>query len=545
MNGSAGPNPLENRARCSVFHSEDGSRILPEEQRVSASSLDGGFLVLFRTEMNLLMNIRTQVERWCRSGWSDPDSFVVTFLVLFAVSITVGVGFLVKQSSPFSVDAERLSRERIARAEAPYVATSLQTLPFSMPLVVAPVFPDRTCDIVNFGAVSGGKISNTEAFRKAIESCAGEGGGRVVVPKGLWLSGAIHLKSNIDLHIEKGARILFTNDVKEYLPAVFSRFEGIELFNYSPFIYARNEKNIALTGEGELDGNGKMWQDWNAIQEPSLKKLETLADRGVPVSERNFAVPEDALQPSFIQFVGCKNILVEGIKILASPSWTLHPVYSENIIVRDVEVYTDARNTDGIAIDSSRNVVVQDSLFRAGDDAIVIKSGKDRDGLRVAKPSENIIIHHCTVEDGHGGIALGSEMSGGIRNVYAAHMNIVRADFGIRLKSMRGRGGIIEDIFFENVRVKRSVFEAIQIDMMYGTPLHPDDREHSPVFRDISFTNISVDRAKSAYFLQGLPESPITNLSFENVEASAIRIGKASDVSGEPYANITVHILKE
>lgn len=453
--------------------------------------------------------------------------------------------FLVKESSSFSVNGMALAEARKAKREMPYRETPLRTAPFSMPEIARPIFPDRECVLTDFGAVSGGKISNTESFKKAIESCASAGGGRVVVPKGLWLTGAIHLKSGIDMHLEKGARVIFSNDLKEYLPAVFSRFEGIELYNYSPFIYANNCENVAITGVGELDGNGKMWQDWNKIQEPSLQKLEKMADEGVPVAKRNFAVPEDALQPSFIQFVGCRGILLEGIKILASPSWTIHPIYSENIIVRDVEVYTDARNTDGIAIDSSRNVIVQDSLFRAGDDAIVIKSGKDRDGLRVGRLSENIVIHDCTVEDGHGGIAIGSEMSGDVRNVFAYNMNIVRSDFALRMKSMRGRGGAIEKIFFEDIRVKKSIFEAIQIDMSYGTPLRKDDTSRSPLFRDISFKNITVEWAKSPYFLQGLPESPIRNLLFENVSVSSIRNGKAVEVEGESYKNVTVKIFGE
>jgi polygalacturonase len=493
----------------------------------------------------MLEGMKSCFQKVCAGLRRGSDRFLALgMLALGGVGMiyaTVGIF----ASGGVSVDTEALAAEREMKREAPYRATPLRAAPFAMPEIAEPIFPDRECVITNFGAVPGGKISNTESFKKAIESCASSGGGRVTVPKGLWLSGAIHLKSNIDFHLEKGARVIFSNDVKEYLPAVFSRFEGIELSNYSPFVYARDCTNIAITGEGELDGNGKMWQDWNAIQEPSLQKLEKMADEGAPVSKRNFAVPEDALQPSFIQFVGCRGILIEGVKILASPSWTIHPVYSENIIVRDVEVYTDARNTDGIAIDSSRNVIVQDSLFRAGDDAIVIKSGKDRDGLRVGKPSENIVIHDCAVEDGHGGIALGSEMSGGIRNVFAYDMDIVRSDFALRMKSMRGRGGAIENIFFEDIEVEKSVFDAIQIDMRYGTPLRKDDTSRSPVFRDISFKNITVEWAKSPYFLQGLPESPIRNLTFENVKVSSIRNGKAIDVEGESYKNVTVRIFGE
>lgn len=481
---------------------------------------------------------------WARVRSGDDSSVGIALVILSVVAVVVA-GFVAMSTGRFSVDAASLARERRAHREAPYVSTPLRTPPFSMPVLAEPIFPDRDCVLTDFGAVQGGEISNTESFRKAIASCAEAGGGRVVVPKGTWLTGAIHLKSSINLFLEKGARVVFTNDIREYVPAVFSRFEGIELLNYSPFIYAIDAKQVAVTGEGELDGNGKMWQDWNQIQEPSLEKLERLADEGAPVSKRNFAVPEDALQPSFIQCIRCSGLLIEGIKILASPSWTIHPVYSENIIVRNVEVYTDARNTDGIVIDSSRNVIVKDSLFRAGDDALVIKSGKDRDGLRVGLPSENIVIHDVTVEDGHGGIAFGSEMSGGIRNVFAYNLNIVRADFGIRMKSMRGRGGVIEDIFIEDVMVKRAVFEAIQVDMMYGTPLRKDDTTMSPVFRNMSIKNMDVLSSKTPFFLQGLPESPIRGLSFENVRIASIRKGKFSYVEGDPYTAISVRLSGE
>lgn len=492
----------------------------------------------------MLGGMKQCFQKACALWKSDKDGFLVFGMFALGIIGMLYVVIEIREASIFTVDPIALTEERKAKEEAKYVATSLRMAPFAMPVVSEPVFPDRDCIITDFGAVSGGTVSNTESFRKAVNHCAEANGGRVVVPKGIWKTGPIHLKSQINLHLEKGARVVFSDDVKEYLSAVFSRFEGIELYNYSPFIYAKGCKNIALTGEGELDGNGKMWQNWNKIQEPSLQKLEKMADEGVSVLKRNFAVSEDTLQPSFIQFVECRGILIEGIKILNSPSWTIHPVYSENIIVRDIEVYTDARNTDGIAIDSSRNVVVQDSLFRAGDDAIVIKSGKDRDGLRVGRSSENIVVHDCIIEDGHGGIALGSEMSGGIRNVFAYNLTIVRADFGIRMKSMRGRGGIIENVFFEDIRIKKSVFDAIQMDMAYGTPLHKDDLTHSPVFRNISIKNVSVEWSKSPFFLQGLPESPIRNLSFENVKVSSIRNGKAIDVAGESYKNIQVKILE-
>lgn len=472
-------------------------------------------------------------------GSGDQPALVGIFAVLL-LGFVFAV-FEIFTTSSFSVDPPALAKERERKRFAADVTTPMPEVPFSMPKIVEPSFPDRDCPITEFGAVPGGKVLNTESIRKAIASCEQKGGGRVVVPKGLWLSGAIHLKSNINLHVEAGGKILFSNDLLEYLPPVFSRFEGIELMNYSPFIYARDATNIAITGDGELDGNGKMWQDWNKVQEPSLLRLEKLADQGAPLAERNFALAEDALQPSFVQFVRCRNILLEDIKISRSPSWTIHPVYSSDITVRHVEVYTDARNTDGIAIDSSRNVVVHDSIFRAGDDAIVIKSGKDRDGLRVREASENIVIHDVTVEDGHGAIAFGSEMSGGIRNVFVKNLTATRADFGIRFKSMRGRGGVIEDITIENMKMGRSVYEGIQVDMDYGTPLRPDDTSLSPIFRDITVRNLSIDRARTGLRIVGLPESPVENLILENISIQAEKDGVAPiHLKNEQFRNVNI-----
>lgn len=469
---------------------------------------------------------------------TGSDRLFVFGMVALALLGMIYAAISVRKSSVFSVDATALFREREAWRNAPYVETPMPKTPFPMPTVSKPILPDRKCRITDFGAVPGGEASNTESFRKAIASCAKAGGGRVVVPKGLWLTGPIHLESRIGLFLEKDSRVFFSGDFSEYANPVFSRFEGIEFYNYSPFIYANGAEDISVSGEGTLDGNGGVWKGWIDVQGMSLVKLEKMGDRNVPVRDRDFVKEGGRIQPSFLQFVECRRVLIEGVKIVNSPKWTIHPIYSSDITVRDIEVYTSIRNTDGIVLDSSRNAVIQDSLFRAGDDAVVVKSGKDRDGLRVAKPSENIVIHDILVEDGHGGVAFGSEMSGGIRNVFAYNVHVVRADFGIRFKTMRGRGGVVENIFFENMNVDRAVFGAIQMDMVYGTPFRADGPV--PRFRNISFKNVLVKQTKSPYFLNGLPESPIANLSFENVRVSAIRDGKVANVVGESYRDIVV-----
>ena len=313
--------------------------------------------------------------------------------------------------------------------------------PFEMPAVSEPSFLARVCDISNHGAVSDGKTLNTSAFIEAISECSENGGGRVNVGPGVWLSGPIHLKSNIDLHLEAGAEIKFSPELKNYLPAVFSRFEGVEYYNYSPFIYARDAKNIAVTGKGKLNGQENLWMKNKALRQFSINEIYKMARNNVPVDKRDFGKETFFLQPSFMQFVNSEKILIEGIEIINSPNWNIHPIYSKDIIIRNVAIDSSAPNTDGIVIDSSENVIIENSKISSGDDAIAIKSGADQDGLRVGKPSENIIIKNSQIDSGHSALAIGSEMSGGVRNVFAYNLDIDYVDYGIRMKSLPGRGG--------------------------------------------------------------------------------------------------------
>ncbi len=432
-------------------------------------------------------------------------------------------------------------------------------IPFAMPEIPGVYFPDRVCAINDYGAIGDGQFMNTKNFAAAITDCAKRGGGKVVVPPGTWLTGPIHLQSNIDLDLEEGARILFSDKFSDYLPVVFTRFEGIELYNYSPFVYAKDCQNIAITGKGELDGQGETWLKWNDIQansvaelyganvipeELSIEKLYNMARKGIPVEKRIFGNEQDALQPSFIQFVNCNKILLEGIKITNSPSWTVHPLYSSNMIIRNIEIDTDGRNTDGIVIDSSKNVIVENSTLRAGDDAVVLKSGKDRDGWRVGKPSENIVIHDIKVDKSHSGIALGSEMSGGIKNVLAYNINIRSTDYGIRFKSMRGRGGIVEKIWIKNIFIQRAKYDAIQMDMNYGTPFADYARGMPPVFRDIDIKDLESRRAKNAATLTGLSESPLENITLQNINISSKNGITSENLKNENFKNVKVEATK-
>ncbi|MGH7975402.1 MAG: glycoside hydrolase family 28 protein, partial [Limisphaerales bacterium] len=283
--------------------------------------------------------------------------------------------------------------------------------------IKAPEFPKRDFVITNFGAVADGKTDCSKAIAKAIDACAENGGGRVIIPAGEFFTGAIHLRSNVNLHLETNAVLKFSTDPKAYLPVVFTRFEGTELYNYSPLIYALGQKNIAVTGEGTLDGqaDGTNWWAWKKT--PARARLVKTADENVPVTQRRFGEGGE-LRPDFVEFNRCKNVLIEGVRIRRSPMWELHPLLCTNVTVRGVNIVSHGPNNDGCDPESCRDVLIENCLFDTGDDCIAIKSGRNNDGRRVNVPSENIVIRNCTMKDGHGGVTIGSEISGSCRNVF-------------------------------------------------------------------------------------------------------------------------------
>lgn len=375
----------------------------------------------------------------------------------------------------------------------------------------------NNCDIRDFGAVGDGKTKNTEAFAKAIESCAQKGGGNVLVPRGVWLTGAIHLKSNINLHLESGAEILFSKEYDDFLPVVQTRWEGIELFNYSPFIYAKDAENVAITGKGKLKGQGKNWQAWNDRQEEAFSKLYSQALEHKPATERIFGTRQDALRPSFVQFFNSKNILLEDFSIEDGPMWTIHMVFSQNITARNVRIASFGHNSDGFVIDSSRNVLLNKMQIASGDDAISIKSGLESDIWNRNIPSENIIIKNTFFKEGHAGVALGSEMSGGIKNVRVERSFFTNLDWALRLKSIRGRGGFIEDIRVKNLKLD-NVNQVLAADLQYPAPTLIPLSQDSPRAQNISLANIQGKRINEFVYLRGLPESPLQNISFKNIQ---------------------------
>jgi cephalosporin-C deacetylase-like acetyl esterase len=412
--------------------------------------------------------------------------------------------------------------------------------PFEMPELVAPTFPDHTVDIRQHGAIAGGEIMNTTAIANAIAACADAGGGRVVVPEGVWLTGPIHLRSNINLHFEAGAEVRFSTDFSHYLPVVFTRWEGFEIYNYSSFIYARDCTNIAITGAGKLDGQGKIWWPWKHAHRASGQRVYEMVCKNVPVKERVFGTEKDSLRPSFIQTVSCRNVLIEGITLGSGPMWTIHPIYSENVIVRGVTVVTSGPNNDGINPDSCRNVLIEDCYFDTGDDCIVLKSGMNEGGWRVGKPCENIIIRYCRTRRGHGGVVIGSDTSGGVRNVFAHDCQFDGTDQGIRMKSMRGRGGVVENIWIQDIDMGRIRGNAIIMNMFYRSSTVKPATKKPPKFRNIHIKNITCRQAGRAVNLIGLPEQNLENVTLENITIAAKYGLKCTDATSVKLINVNV-----
>jgi polygalacturonase len=407
--------------------------------------------------------------------------------------------------------------------------------------IVPPTFPDRTFAITNYGAKGDGVTDCTEAFRKAIDACSQAAGGKVVVPAGVYLTGAIHLKSNVDLDLASGATIRFSTDPKSYLPVVFTRYEGTEVMNYSPFIYALGQENIAITGEGTLDGQGShaIWYSWKRIPDPN--KLVAMGDHSVPVEHRIFGEGHH-LRPYFIQPIRCKNVLIKGVRIVDSPMWVMTPLYCTNVTIEGVTVDTQGPNTDGCDPDSCTDVLIKDCHFSDGDDCIAIKSGRDVDGRRVNIPSRNIVIQNCVFKDGHGGVTVGSETSGGVENVFAedCHFDSPNLDIAMRLKTGMTRGGFIRNIYIRNCAVK-SARTGIGMTMRYPGTL---DGLATPVIRDIDIRNCTFARlSRQPIIIEGFSDSvritdvTIANCIFPNagdrgIITNASRIHLTADAGG-------------
>jgi polygalacturonase/lysophospholipase L1-like esterase len=390
-----------------------------------------------------------------------------------------------------------------------------------------PVFPKRDFDITRYGAKGDGQTDCTESFRQAIAACNKAGGGRVVVPAGSYLTGAIHLRSNVNLHVSAGATIKFSQDTTKYLPLVFSRWEGMELMNYSPFIYAFEQENIAITGEGTLDGQSDTahWWPWKGNKEDgwkpgdpnqarARKALEEMTERGAPVSDRVFGEGH-YLRPQFIQPYRCKNVLIEGVTIRNSPMWEINPVLSTNVTVQRVVILSHGPNNDGCDPESCRDVLIKDCSFDTGDDCIAIKSGRNADGRRINVPSENIIIQGCQMKDGHGGVTIGSEISGGVRNVFVENcrMDSPHLDRALRFKNNASRGGLLENIYMRDVEVGQVADAVVSVDFYYE---EGEKGRFTPVVRNVGVRNVISRKSKYALYLRGFKNAPITGITLED-----------------------------
>jgi polygalacturonase len=405
-------------------------------------------------------------------------------------------------------------------------------LPKILARIKAPRFPNREVDITKFGATGDNKSDCTEAFEKAIAACS-EHGGRVIVPKGEFITGAIVLKSKVNLHLDDGATIRFSRDTTKY-PLVFTRYEGTELMNYSPFIYAFEQENIAITGHGTIDGNADCENWWNWVgglrcgaqggyRESFTKdrnQLHDMAERGVPVNERVFGAGH-YLRPQFIQPLRCKNVLIEDVTLLNSPMWQVTPALCTNVTVRGLKIHSDGPNTDGCDPDSSSDVLIENCLFQTGDDCIAIKSGRNADGRKLHTPSENIVVQGCYMKDGHGGVTIGSEDSGGIRNIFAqdCDMDSPQLDIAIRVKNNAMRGGDVENVYVRNIKVGQVANAAVAIDFYYE---EGEAGKFTPVVRNVDIQSLDLAKAKYALYLRGFKSAPIENVRLSDCNFNGV-----------------------
>jgi polygalacturonase len=387
-------------------------------------------------------------------------------------------------------------------------------------------FPEREFSIINYGAKDGVEVYTINAINSAINAASSMGGGTVIVPAGVWYTGPITLKSNINLHMEDGAVIKFSTTPEDYLPMVETRFEGWDVIGYRPLIYAYGEANIAITGKGILDGQanetnwwpwkgktkygykkGMISQEWNGTKENGGRnRISRWEEENVPVKDR-VLTKEDRIRPSFVELNNCKSILLEDFKLINSPFWCLHPLLSENIVVRGVTVQSHGPNNDGCDPESCELVLIEDCLFNTGDDCIAIKSGKNNDGRRWARPSKNIIIRNCIMKDGHGGVVLGSEISGKVKNVWVedCEMDSPNLDRVIRIKSNPIRGGQLENFFIRNIKVGQCKEAIFRVEMKYE---HVTEGPNMPLVKNFVMENITSEKSKYGIWIDGFENAP-------------------------------------
>ncbi len=463
-----------------------------------------------------------------------------------------------------------------------------QGVEFEMPEVTAPSFPNNEVSIQDFGAVGDGRTKNTKAFADAISKITGKGGGKVVVPRGIWLTGPIVLKSHINLHLEDGAFLLFTKEKDDY-PIISTSFEGLDTYRCQSPISGKDLENVAITGKGTIDGNGDAWRAVKRSKMSGAEWSKLVKSGGILSEDKNvwypsegykkgkeatagfFNVPDiasvdfkeirDYLRPVMISIVNSKNVLLDGPTFQNSPAWNIHPLMCENVIIRNINVRNPwySQNGDGLDLESCKNALIYNNTFDVGDDAICIKSGKNEDGRKRGMPTENVIIKNNIVYHGHGGFVVGSEMSGGVKNVHVSNCTFIGTDTGLRFKSTRGRGGVVENIYISKIDMLNIPTEPIRFNLFYGgqAPVLEDDQqaavtdekvvpvtEETPSFKNIWMRDIRAVGCASAAYFQGLPEMNLRNIHLENVYLQAKKGISMIDADQITFTNVTVDVEK-
>ena len=450
-----------------------------------------------------------------------------------------------------------------------------------LPPVATPAFPDIKYDLRQAGAVGDGVTLNTAAFEKAFAALAEKGGGELNVPPGIWLTGPIKLRSHINLHLERGALIQFSRDYKLYPLAVFDLKGEKEVDSTSP-ISGQNLEDVAITGEGILDGGGDAWRplksdklgdrDWKALVKsggvlnekgdtwyPSREviggeKIVEKLRKEKSVTLADYEPAHQFLRPKMLRIIGCKKVLLQDFTIQNPPNWTMNPVLCEDVSILNVQVHNlpTAQNSDALDLESCRRAVIRGCTFDTGDDGICIKSGKDDVGRRIGVPCEDVLVEDCTVYHAHGGFTIGSEMSGGVRNFIVRNCTFMGTDIGLRFKSTRGRGGVVEKIFISDIRMENIPGDAINFNLYYGGKSGLEDAggtneikfpavtEETPAFRDIHIENLICRGAQNAIVLQGLPEMPLRDITLKNVSITSQKGVSVTDAEKISFENVRV-----
>jgi polygalacturonase len=426
-------------------------------------------------------------------------------------------------------------------------------VPAILARIKPPHFPKRDFLVTRYGAVADGATDCTAAFRRAIAACSAAGGGRVVAKGGVFLTGPIHLRSKVNLNVARGATLRFSRDPAAYLPPVLTRFEGTELMNYSPFIYALDAVDVAVTGAGTLDGwaDREHWWGWKGSAQYGWKegdpnynaartRLLAMAEQGIPVENRVFGTG-DYLRPPFIQPYRCQNVLIEGVTIRNSPMWEINPVLCTNVTVRSVTIASHGPNNDGCDPESCRDVLIEHCTFDTGDDCIAIKSGRNADGRRIGVPSENIVVRDCEMRDGHGGVTVGSEISGGTRYVFIerCRMDSPRLDRALRLKNNAMRGGTLEHIYMRDVVVGEVADAVLQVDFLYEEGANG---AFTPVVRDVELRRVSSRKSNYALYLRGFEKGTIDDIRVIDCRFDGVKLPDVVEsVTGLVRKNVMVN----